>query len=757
MLHAYELGMLTGEQRQEFEIHLLECTSCNKRARQFMSAARALRENPRLREVARQTAEQPMDEIGQRSPGPLPSILRKNIWSVVVPSMLAAAAVFLILILKDWEVEIRPTQEAVAVENRLAIMYFDNIADPQDTKHLGEIVANLLIADLSESQYLQVVSSQRLYSIMQALGGEDPRIPEGELVSRVAQRARAELILTGAILQTEPRLEISAQLIEGFSGNVIASQRISGDTGGDIFSMVDLLSSEVKNDLALPTAARQEPDRRVAEVTTHSAEAYRHYLDGIAYYRKLYYGEATLSFGRAVELDSTFAMAYYYLAEIKEPDLILQAAKFIDRAGQREQFYIRSREALLAGNTDRAAAELQRLLQRYPDESDALFELGKLKFTGPDYNQSQRYFEQVLALDSAHKLAYNYLTYVWDYNKNYEKALWAINKYILLAPSEANPYDTRGDIYARQGRLDLACASYEKALTIRPDFYFSITKLGMMYLYRQEYDSALAWFQKYISMVGGNTIAEARLHLASIPLHQGKFHEALEILELGLKTERMECATPMAYPYHPLKYVQKCRILVEQGQPDRAVKEFEEYIKIYQRDFPDSVVDHLNIYVQLLTANNDSVRAREVAEGLRQQLEDHQKPLHPYWYAIGCIELAGGDPDNAVESFIKAMRHITDFKTYFMYARASQQAGRLDEAARAYEKLLLLYTQSREWELIWSVKTHYYLGRLYEQSGQIERAVEQYEEFLDIWKDADPGITEIEDAQTRLARLKIAS
>jgi tetratricopeptide (TPR) repeat protein len=87
---------------------------------------------------------------------------------------------------------------------------------------------------------------------------------------------------------------------------------------------------------------------------------------------------------------------------------------------------------------------------------------------------------------------------------------------------------------------------------------------------------------------------------------------------------------------------------------------------------------------------------------------------------------------------------------YFKTGQYGEAVAELEHAAKRYD-------QARYENPFAAVLVHYYLGRTYEASGWTDEAIEQYEIFTDIWKDADLGITDLEDARARLARLKTES
>ena len=46
------------------------------------------------------------------------------------------------------------------------------------------------------------------------------------------------------------------------------------------------------------------------------------------------------------------------------------------------------------------------------------------------------------------------------------------------------------------------------------------------------------------------------------------------------------------------------------------------------------------------------------------------------------------------------------------------------------------------------------VGMIELREKNFSKAIEHYEKFLHLWKDADPGMAEVEDARERLAGLK---
>lgn len=743
LIHLYELNLLSEEDRHRFEIHLYECEYCLNSVKEFEKVSGLINTDSDIRDTI-DSAVKDHDVKPSRTD-------RRS--RHIMPAILFAAMVLVIFIFKPWQIEFHPSKEAFARQNRLAILYFEDELSDADKTRLCEIATSLLTTDLSESDYLQVVSSQRIFDILQQLGNENACSVSKEIAFEVARIARARWMITGKIARDTAQITMSTQLVNVQTGEVKANQSIAGATADDIFPLIDSLSLAIKSDLSLPNKAIRENDRPVADVTTYSQEAYQYYLTGLEFYARYDADRAVEAFERAIELDSTFAMAYYYLARLGNREIIGRALDHSSHATQKEQLYIQTLSATRDNNRDMYIQTLEEIIQKYPDEKEANYLLGSYYYRAENYDSALTYLDKAVEIDPLYKRAINLLAYVHNAAGNYEDAILAINRYIDVAPNEANPYDTRGDIYASAGELDKALESFRQALNIQPDFHASRNGLGLFSIYLRNYEAADNHFQILLETGNQNYQTLALMGRSYVSMHRGHFREALSRLDeaVAYDIERFD-----GFPHTgsiPSYHIIKSLIYLELNQYENALAAIRTATDVYNDLYPQYRGNFAEIEVHILAESGRIDEAeRKVAE--LDSLITLASQRYRYWYALGSIEYAKGNYDSAITILEKADSAGYCFYQSYLLAKTYIKTSRLSQAVERLKTELTDYNESRLYCGLMNVKLHYYLGLAYEDSNWPKKAIEQYQIFLDIWREADMAVRELDDARIRLARLR---
>jgi hypothetical protein len=154
MLHAWELGMLPEDERQSFELHLLECDDCSEEAKQFLSATRMLVHDPEFRPSADELAENKSADKDKSSS------FRKNL-----TRLLLVAAAILVVAIPVYKWTLMPSSESVQVQ-QLKLVPMRNGGENTIRHDLGGRVEIYF--------YVEGAISGRDYHVMIASDHENP-------------------------------------------------------------------------------------------------------------------------------------------------------------------------------------------------------------------------------------------------------------------------------------------------------------------------------------------------------------------------------------------------------------------------------------------------------------------------------------------------------------------------------------------------------------------------------------------------------
>jgi eukaryotic-like serine/threonine-protein kinase len=305
----------------------------------------------------------------------------------------------------------------------VAILPFRVAGADASVAYLREGMLDLLSAKLTGEAGPRAVDARTLVSAWRRSAGDDAADLPRERALDLARTLGAGRLVLGEVVSMPGRIVLTASLSDVGSGRTRPAVSVEG-TPEELSSLVDRLV------IALLSVGAGE-DQRLASLTTTSLPALRAYLDGQAAYRGGRYDAAFTHFVRAVETDTTFALAAFMVSRAAgwilderrgmfEPALAL-AWRHRERLGERDRAIL----AAVAGpnypgysNTRERITALEALVRARPEDSEAWFWLSDEIFHGGgqidmgDVNAQRRVvdgFERVLRLDSLHLPAFHHL------------------------------------------------------------------------------------------------------------------------------------------------------------------------------------------------------------------------------------------------------------------------------------------------------------------------------------------------------------
>ena len=580
-----------------------------------------------------------------------------------------------------------------------------------------------LLVQLEQSPFLNILSDQRVSEQLRSMGRPADQRLTPDIARDLCQRAGSKAMLSGSISSLGTHYVLSLNALNCQTGDALATEQVEVGSRESVLKALSASATNVRKKLGEALPSVRKYDVPLEQATTSSLEALKAYSIGFRTWQAKGETAALPSLRRAVELDPNFAMAYARIGvmhgNLFQLDLsrqnIRKAYELRENTSERERLYIESQYyAYVTGETEKAAQAYEARTQIYPRDF------------------------------SPHNNLANTLSNLGRYERGLEEALIAMQ----LDPTVEDNYITLANSYICLNRLNDATAVLNKA---------EEHKLESEGLDVQRYLVAfLKGDQKEMERL--EAASEARpgaedMFLSQrevVEVYYGRLRKARDIVHVSMNSPKhRESLTIPALGQASLGLAEAYFGEERQARADAngALKH------AAPKDFPRWIAA-----LALAIADDTKVAAK-----LLEELEG-SFPLDTafqYYFAPSiraAIALGNQNPNEAIKQLGVASRYdlgsMGSMDPVYLRGQAYLKLDNGSAAAAEFQKII---------EHPWIAQTYppgpgalpqLGLARAYVLQGEITKARAAYQDFFTLWKDADPDIPILKEAEAEYAKLQ---
>jgi eukaryotic-like serine/threonine-protein kinase len=316
-------------------------------------------------------------------------------------------------------------------------------------------------------------------------GREPPEILDESLAREVGRAVGVRALLLATVHRFDDRYAIELRALDPVRNEYLFTLKEEGKGKSSVPDLIDRLARRTRERLREETGELEGSRRAVAELTTSNLAAYEHFFRARQAIDLRRFEQARTELEAALRIDSAFTLAHYGVVVIdawthklgrpglddpterREKEHLERALRDVERLPEKERLSLLAWKASVDGKPLDAQRLRDEAAQRFPEDKDAVFWAGDVRFHSQDVEAAIPLFERALALDPGYFLAMEHLVRALGASgRSADQLAWA-RRWAEAAKDPESALALAQALHAN-GRVEDAARVYREALPDGP-------------------------------------------------------------------------------------------------------------------------------------------------------------------------------------------------------------------------------------------------------------------------------------------------